>query len=163
LRGQACFCGIIREQNLGEDEKNDKTGRAMILLELLIVLFISFFLSALFVLATRREGRRTGLVWIFLIIFSATWAGGIWIRPFGPSLFGIHWLKFLFAGMIFALFLAVSVPRVPPRDRHETLNMLERIERDRKLKRITYSTLSLSFWILLASLITIIIIRYQVM
>ena len=132
----------------------------MIFLELLVALVVSSLLSALFVLATRKESRWTGLFWIFLIIFPATWAGGIWVRPFGPPLWGIHWLKFLFAGLISALFLAVSVPRMPPRGRHETLKMLERINQEKKLEQITYSTVSLSFWILLAALIAVIIIRY---
>lgn len=132
----------------------------MIFLELLVALVVSSLLSALFVLATRRESRWTGLFWIFLIIFPATWAGGIWVRPFGPPLWGVHWLRFLFAGLISALFLAVSVPRVPPRGGHETLKMSERIKQEKKLEQITYSTLSLSFWILLAALIALIIIRY---
>ena len=66
-------------------------------------------------------------------------------------------------GLVSALFLAVSLPRMPPRGRHETLKMLERIKQEKKLEQITYSTLSLSFWILLAALIAVIIIRYLIM
>lgn len=132
----------------------------MVFLELIAALVVSSLLSVLFVLTTRRESGRSGLFWIFLIIFPATWAGGIWIRPFGPPVWGIHWLKFLVAGSISALFLAASVTRVPPRARHETLKMLERIKQEKKLEQITYSTLSLSFWILLAALIAVITIRY---
>jgi len=112
----------------------------MISLQLLVALVVASLVTVLFLLATRKQSRRTGLLWVFLIIFPATLAGGIWARPFGPTLYGIHWLNFLVPGLVSALFLAVCIPRVPPRDRHETLKMLERIEQEKKLEQITYST-----------------------
>lgn len=132
----------------------------MIFWELLVALFVAFLVAFLLVLTTRKQSRGTGMLWVFLIIFPATLAGGIWARPFGPTLCGIHWLNFLVSGVVSAMFLAVSIPQAPPRGRHETLKMLERIEQEKKLKQITYSTLSSSFWILLASLVVVIVIRY---
>jgi len=84
----------------------------------------------------------------------------VWVKPFGPPLWGIYWLPFLFSGLIVALLFAVSAPQQPPRSRRETLKMLDRIRRDEGLKKATYITLSFFFWVLLFVLIAAIIIRY---
>lgn len=132
----------------------------MFILELLIAVSISLILSALFVLATRRRGRRTGLLWLFLIIFLATWAGGVWLKPFGPTVWGIHLLAFLFAGLFVLSILAIAAPQRAPRRRRDTLDMLEGVARERELDQLTYFTLGAFFWILLAALTIAIIIRY---
>jgi hypothetical protein len=132
----------------------------MFVLELFFAFIVAIVLSGLFALATRRGFQWPGFLWFFLIIFLATWAGGVWVRPFGPSLFGIYWLPFVLAGLIFVLFLAISTPGQPPKNRRETIDMLERIEQEKKLDQFTYVTLSIFFWILLCVLITAIIIRY---
>jgi hypothetical protein len=69
-------------------------------------------------------------------------------------------LPFLSSGLIVALIFAVSASQRPPRSRHETLKMLERIKREKELKKATYITLSSFFWVLLFVLIAAIIIRY---
>jgi hypothetical protein len=129
-------------------------------LELIIALGVALILSAMFAWATQRAGRRTGLIWIFLLMFFATWAGGAWLKPFGPTLWGVHWLSFLTIGIIVALVLAVLTPQRGPRGRHETLDMLERIEQEKELEKIAYITLSVFFWILLAVLALVLVIRY---
>jgi len=45
-------------------------------------------------------------------------------------------------------------------NRHETIDMLERIEREKKWDKFTYISLSAFFWILSALLITAIVVRY---
>lgn len=137
-----------------------ETRIKMLFLELIAALFVALILSGVFALATRRGRRKTGFFWLFLIIFLATWAGGIWIRPFGPILWGIHWLAFLLIGLVMALVLALSATDKFPRGRHETLNMLERIEQEKEVEKITYVTLSIFFWILVTVLIVAIIFRY---
>jgi hypothetical protein len=123
-------------------------------------LLIAFVLSLFYALATRRGEQRRGFYWLFLILFLATWAGGLWLKPFGPSLWGIRWLPFLLAGLIFTIVLALSRPQRPPQSRRETLKMLERVEREKKLERATYVTLSFIFWVLLFVLIVAIGVRY---
>ena len=132
----------------------------MIVLELLFAFIVALILSALLALTWGREATRTGFIWLFLLIFLASWAGGIWVRPFGPRLWGIHWLPFLSAGLIVALIFAVSAPQRPPRSRHETIKMLERIRREKELGQATYITLSFFFWVLLFVLTAVIVIRY---
>jgi hypothetical protein len=58
----------------------------MIFKEFLAALTVALLVCALFALAIRSSVRRTGFGWFFLIVLLATWAGGVWLRPFGPSL-----------------------------------------------------------------------------
>jgi hypothetical protein len=132
----------------------------MFVLEFFFALIIALVLSGLFALVTRRGFQRPGFLWLYLIVFLATWAGGVWVKPFGPTLGEIHLLPFVLAGLIFVLFLAISSPGQPPKNRHETIDMLERIEQEKKLGQYTYITLSLFFWILLFTLLAAIVIRY---
>jgi hypothetical protein len=131
----------------------------MVLQEFAVSFIIAVFFTGLYVLLTRGDVRRTGLIWLFLIIFLTTWAGGIWLRPFGPILWGVHFMTFLLAGLTIVLFLVIAVPRRAPRGRRETLDMLERIEQEKALEKVTYLTLSLFFWILLALLVAAIILH----
>ena len=133
----------------------------MIFPDVIAALVVAVIFSVVFALSTWRRTRKSGLVWVFLIIFLATWAGGIWLRPFGPKLWGINWLSFLFIGCIVALFISLKgPPSDAPRGRQETLDMLERIKEEKEIRKITYVTLSVVFWILLAVLVMAIIIRY---
>lgn len=117
-------------------------------------------MTFLYFLATRKTGRRSGILWLFLIIFLTTWAGGIWIKPFGPTLWGVHWLTFVLIGIIIALLLVVTSPSPGPRGRKETINMLERIEKEKKLEKVTYVALGTLFWVLFGVLIVAILVRY---
>ena len=132
----------------------------MFIFDLTAALAVAVILSALFALATRRGYRRTGLSWLFLIIFLATWLGGVWLKPFGPVLWGIHWLTFLLVGFFVALALLALTYRKPPRGREETLEMLERMEEQKVFEEATYFTLSIFFWALLAALVVAIVFRY---
>ena len=133
----------------------------MIFLDITMALVVAFILSAVFAATTKRGNKKTGLIWLFLIIFLATWAGGIWIRPFGPRMLGIHWLGFLLIGMIVALFLSLKMQTNNfPIGRQETLDMLENIRQEKEIQKITYITLSLFFWVLLIALVFVIIVHY---
>jgi hypothetical protein len=63
--------------------------------EFLISLVVALVLCVIVALVTRKKVRRTGFVWFFLFVLMATWAGGVWIRTFGPTLSDIRWLQFL--------------------------------------------------------------------
>jgi Ca2+/Na+ antiporter len=132
----------------------------MLLLELLVALLVSLMLSAVFALATWKRGKRKGLVWLFLLIFFATWAGGLWMRPFGPTLWGIHWLSFLLVGLVVALILAASQARPKPRGRDETIEILEKMRQKREVEQVAWITLTIFFWVLLLSLLSAIVFRY---
>jgi hypothetical protein len=132
----------------------------IIVLDFLTSFIIALVLSALFVLVLQRSGIRSVYFWFFLVIFLSSWAGGVWMKPFGPSLLGIFWVPFLMAGVAAAAIFAAFAPRQPPKGRHETLDMLDDIEYERKFKNIAYISMSLFFQIIISALIVAVIIGY---
>ncbi|MGD2187635.1 MAG: hypothetical protein PVI71_16000 [Desulfobacterales bacterium] len=134
----------------------------MVFKEFLISLAVALVLCVIFALVTRSRARRTGFIWFFLFVLMATWAGGVWIRPFGPASGDIRWLQFLVVGLLVVLIFALFAPLKPPRGRHDTLDQLEEIAHQKELTKVTYITLSIVFWVILAILIVAIIARYVV-
>jgi hypothetical protein len=134
----------------------------MVIPEFSISFIIALILTGLYMVLRRGIGRSTGLIWLFLIIFLATWAGGTWLKPFGPTLWGIHWPAFVLVGLVIVLLLIVAVPPKAPRGRQETLDMLEHIEEKKKIEEVVYITLSIFFWILLSLLLIAILLRYVI-
>lgn len=86
----------------------------MIFTELFVALIIGFLLTLIFATGFRRSGAWASAMIFFILIFLATWAGGLWLVPFGPVVFGVYWLPFLMVGLIFALILAATTPIEPP-------------------------------------------------
>ncbi|MFO8006139.1 MAG: hypothetical protein R6V05_00220 [Candidatus Brocadiia bacterium] len=56
--------------------------------------------------------RILGYLSLFLFLFMAVWAGGLWLRPIGPELWGQAWLGFLLTGCVFFLVLAAYFSRL---------------------------------------------------
>ena len=125
-----------------------------------VALIVALLVSVLFGYALRRRIPRKGFFWFFLILLLATWAGGMWIGPFGPSFRGIFWLPFVLVAVVVGAFVAAIAPRRAPTGRIETLEMLEEIEQKRKLEKLTYISFGVFFWVALFALITVIIVRY---
>ena len=130
--------------------------------EFLISLVVALFLCIIVALVTRKKVRRTGFVWFFLFVLMATWAGGVWIRPFGPTLSDIRWLQFLVVGMLVVLMFALFAPMKPPRGRRDTIDQLEEIARQKELTQVTYVTLGILFWVIFVILVIAVIVRYVI-
>lgn len=128
--------------------------------ELLISLAVALVLCVIVALVTRKKAHRTGFAWFFLFVFMATWAGGVWIRPFGPAWGDIRWLQFLVVGLLVVLMFALFAPFKPPQGRQDTLDQLEEIARQNELHKLTYITLGAVFWIIFIILIIAVIARY---
>ena len=129
----------------------------MFLFDLLFVLFLSLILTLIFAVGFRRHAWGGGLVFFFLILFLATWAGGMWITPFGPVWRGVAWLPFIFVGIIIALLLtAVMRPdRIRPRDEGG-------VEMQTPSDNRPATALDLFVWILIGSLLVAIAIGYLI-
>lgn len=127
----------------------------MFILELMFALFFALILTLIFASGIRRQGWGVGLLIFFMILFLATWAGGVWITPFGPLWWGVSWLPYLFVGLLIALLLAALLPadRIRPRAgggvRPEDRSQTE-----------TLATLDAFLWILMFGLLIAIIIAY---
>jgi hypothetical protein len=67
---------------------------------------------------------------------------------------------FVLVAVVVGFLLAAVAPRRAPSGRIETLEMLEEIEQERKLEKLTYISFGLFFWMALFVLVTAIIVRY---
>ena len=128
----------------------------MFLPGLLFALVIACILTIIFAVGFRRQEWGAGLLLFFLILFLATWAGGLWLTPIGPLWWGVPWLSFLLVGLVIALLLVALIPAGRP----------PRINRDpRRQARASAETLmaiDIFFWVLIVGLLVTIVIRYLV-
>lgn len=88
----------------------------MVVVDFLFAFLVALLLSVAMVTALGwgLPGRHTPwaeVLLLFFILFLATWAGGVWVRPVGPALWGVHWLGFLLAGLIIATVVAALTPK----------------------------------------------------
>jgi hypothetical protein len=77
----------------------------LIFAELVFSLAIALFYTIVFAVAGRRTKSTSRIALFFLIIFLASWAGGVWITPVGPVFLGVYWRAFFIVGLVFALLL----------------------------------------------------------
>lgn len=128
----------------------------MFILDLLIALVIGFLLVLLFS-ALFRNSTPWGSFWIFLlVVFLVTWAGGIWIGPFGPTILEVAWLPFLIVGIFIIVLLAATVPPSSARPRKGTIEEAKRTESAES----ALTGLTLFFWIALILTLIAIVLAY---
>jgi hypothetical protein len=133
---------------------------SIIVKEFMIALSVAAVLSGVFGVLTRSKKRRIRLIWCFLIMFVATWAGGAWLQPSGTAPGEVRWLPFMAVGSLFAILAAVFGLRNPPEGRHETLEKLEEIARAKEFEKLTFEVLKIAFWIFFLTLAVAIFLRY---
>jgi len=110
---------------------------------LIITLVIMFLVSLL----SRRPVR--GLWLFFLIVFLATWAGQLWVTPFGPMYWGIAWIPLLVVSVFFWLLILALLPPLTEPKAGEV-----------KTGDSGWTALGVFFWIMLLLLILSIAIGY---
>ncbi|HVW27469.1 MAG TPA: hypothetical protein VHC69_19025 [Polyangiaceae bacterium] len=94
----------------------------MVFVEFVFALVISMLCAALLLPVTARSGFRlrhpdiepASIFVTLLILFLATWAGGVWLVPIGPRIWGVAWGSFVVVGLIIALVI-VAVSTVDER------------------------------------------------
>jgi hypothetical protein len=125
----------------------------MFFADLLIVLIISLVLGAILAALFGRPGWG-GFVFVFLILFFATWAGGLWVMPVGVPLFGVTWLSFVLVGIFVALLLAAMAPRNADRTTRRSPAPAERPDHD------SLVAVNAFFWVLISLLVLMILFAY---
>jgi len=132
-----------------------------IVADLLIALLFAVALFLLFgaAIGARRPSQSLGAeaVLFFLLLFLVIWAGGVWMEPFGPPVYGVFWAPFLFVGLVIVLLLAALTP--PSRRRPVTAAEAIQAERAREAEVVTFSVF---FWILATILLIAILVEYFV-
>ena len=118
----------------------------MVFAHAVIAVLLAGVSVAILVLGLRaRSPWATGP--LFLVLFLATWAGGIWMAPFGPTIWNVYWLPFLLIAVMTAV-LVVAVAPLHGRD--------ATAERERGVEE----GLGLFFWILIGGLVLAVVGRY---
>lgn len=128
----------------------------MIVKDFLFALLVATLLTALFAGAFRRTGPWGTVLWFFVVVLLAAWAGGVWARPAGPAMVGVYWLPFVTVGLLVALLLAAAAAPRPPRTPQEAA---ERIPESDEAAAAAVA-LSWFFWILVLALGVPILIHY---
>lgn len=126
---------------------------AEILAAFVIALLLSFLLAVVFGWEyPGRPGVWPSLLFVFFIIFLATWAFGAWIPPAGPAVWGVYWLPFIGIGLIFMLLIAALIPPLRGRRR--------RTAREEEAAEEAGTALGVFFWVFMLFLIISIIGHY---
>jgi hypothetical protein len=125
-----------------------------LVLAFIVAVVFSLLLAGL--LGWERPGRQgfwPSLLFLFFLLFLTVWAGGTWMTPFGPVVWGVSWLPFFLVGLFIALLLAAIVPPMRPRNRREAMMQAE-------AEAGAAAMLSTFFWILLVALAIAVVIHY---
>jgi hypothetical protein len=138
-------------------QKEKKKGPAMLVFDLLIALLVALLLTSIVVLGFRRTGPWASFLLLFFVIFLATWAGGIWLLPFGRPLGGVYWLPFLMVGIIFALLLSSIVPW--QKEEESSIKLVTQKEKKAQ-ERSARRRAGLLFWVFVGTLVLAIILHY---
>lgn len=96
----------------------------MIIIELTFALIVSLLCAAILLPVTAgipwwRRHPNVPPIEVFaalLVLFLATWAGGAWLVPIGPKLWGVAWDGFLAVALLVALLVYALIrrPGAPP-------------------------------------------------
>jgi hypothetical protein len=71
----------------------------------LTALVTSLVLGSFFALLFRGRTPAGNLYFFILIVLLASWAGGLWMPPLGPSWGGVPWGTFFLSGLVFGFLL----------------------------------------------------------
>jgi NADH:ubiquinone oxidoreductase subunit 6 (subunit J) len=135
----------------------------MFLVHLVVALLVALFLSLLLIPLRRprsaqaKTSTAVGVLFLFFILFLGTWAGGLWITPFGSPWLGVYWMPFLVAGLFVALLVAATDQS--SRRSYER----KKTESDHVEHAALATAFGLLFWILIMALVIAIFAGYSAM
>jgi hypothetical protein len=126
----------------------------MFITPLLLALVLAFVFTLIFAALFRGQSWGAGIFFFFLILFLATWAGGLWLTPIGPLWWGVPWLSFFLVALIVGLLLAALTP-----DRRRR-PYARSTEPPGRRQAETAIALDVFFWVLIVGLLIAIMARY---
>lgn len=132
----------------------------MFFLHFLIALIMALLVVLLVTRGFRRRGPWPAIWPLIVLILLASWAGGMWITPFGPSLWGVALLPFVVVAILFALFFA-ALPKSPDEKLREEETQVELVTAKEQYESEHKDfVLGWVFWFLAVLLLLAIIVRY---
>ncbi|MDQ3191729.1 MAG: hypothetical protein M3Q58_09055 [Bacteroidota bacterium] len=115
----------------------------MTIIEILIILFLALFVTAIFYYIFKSKGQGS-ILFFFLIIFFASWAARFWIVPVGPVFLGLSWIPILIVGAIFAFILSGAYSSSTYKSKNQNKENIETTDEDK-----ASITISGYIWVLL--------------
>ncbi|MBD3182451.1 hypothetical protein GF312_09180 [Candidatus Poribacteria bacterium] len=125
----------------------------MILWQILFAVGIGFLFTAIFTLGFRRRGTKSGIILFLIVIILASWAGGLWINPTGPSIVGVYWVPFVIVGFIFAIILAGTLFTSPQRE----IDVIHAEQAESSIE----DAANIFLWLLIGILLVMVILGYS--
>ena len=126
----------------------------MFITPLLVAFLLAIILTLLLAVGLRGQPWGVGVVFFFLILFLATWAGGLWLTPVGPIMLGVPWMSFLLVALIVGLILVSLTP--------DTRRRRGKPLASEKVPAQSDTAVDIFFWILIGGLLIAIVARYVV-
>jgi hypothetical protein len=128
----------------------------MVFVDFVFSLTFTLLFVVLFAILFQYRGPWNSVLWFFVVVLLATWAGGVWLTPVGPAVGGFYWMPFLMAGLIVSLLLAAAT--IPAKE-ESTVELVD--EKARRRQRWAVGTaLGIFFWVLMLLLAGAIFLRY---
>jgi hypothetical protein len=111
----------------------------------------------------RADSRPLTWMFVFLILFLGAWAGGLWLTPIGPLLWGTYWIPSLVVAILIAFVIAAVTPSRPPRgDRVPGERPTAAGRHAEAQKRVNANVLFGGFfWILIIALMAAVFMAYS--
>ncbi len=127
-----------------------------VLIAFVVAILFSAVFAAIVHFGRTHRGRlgAAGLFIFFCLVFLATWAGGLWMPPFGPPAWGVSWLNFLLVGLVMAAVIAAAAA---PSDRRPSRAGAAALDDARSASPIG---LSIFFWVAVVILLLVVIAAY---
>jgi len=130
------------------------------MVEILVAFFLAF--TVILVLTGFAEGGGRAAwfaAWpVFLLFFFAILAGGLWMTPVGPPLFGVYFVPFLLMALFVALFWASATPSPTWKRRAGAPPSDSTVQQDDR--QVTAAGLGALFWMLLVGLAVVAFFGY---
>jgi hypothetical protein len=121
----------------------------MPIIELIFAILVALVLTVIFSAGFRRH-RGPSLIAFLVLLILLIWAAGVWIAPIGDPFFGIYWITYLIAGIVFALLLVALIPPSRPNEKR----------RHGETTSEEYYVFGAFFWLLIVALTLIILAGY---
>ncbi len=121
----------------------------MLLLHVVLAFVLAGGAVAILTIALRFRVTHRPVWALFAVLFLATWAGGIWMAPFGPSIGRVYWLPFTLIAILVAILIAAVLP---PRVKTHA----EAVAREAEIE----AGLGVFFWVLVIALAIGITLKY---
>ncbi|GEM_PF-3534933 len=79
----------------------------MFVWQVLSAFAVALLFTAVFVIIFGPGGRLEHAAGFFVLVFLASWAGGLWVGPVNTEITGIYWIPYFIVGLVFGLMLAM--------------------------------------------------------